>query len=1068
MHKGPERGLFCRNPTPDVGTRVSDLVFTVDVDTKDAIASINNYFETVKQGAKNAGQALRAELGDRNQEVDVVLNFKNGKIVAQEMKRVETTTDKVAQAYKAVNGELGKTPAALKTTLRVLQDLRSRTVKYYKDSSTKAKLVSEDWKTLTNRIVETKKQLNEVASLSVAQKMSAGWTGLIEKLTIANLAANAIQSAFNSLTKAISATISTGLEMEQLSLVLKGFTGSVVAAETAMASFIDIAVKTPLDVQQVAQAGKTLLAFGISAEEAMMATERLAIVAGATGGDLNNLSRNLGQISAQGRAYTRDLNQFAVQGIPIYQELANVMGVSVEKVREMAEEGQVGLSEVTAALKNMTKEGSAFKQISDEMQNTWQGQIEAMVSSMQVFSGSLVEAVRDFDNTFGAPIQKTLKLVADLFAALAKNMNLVTQAAAAMAVGIATVSALLVAINIGPIIAGLVALAGKYYALAAAAWASAKALAATLGLTGPAGWAILAAGVAAAGVAFAALRNSAEQTINPLNDARESIMLMNGEVDPSKMTAWGSEVTSLQTKSRQLKEDIDQLSAVYKLYSEQGLHNKEVSDKLAQKKKELLEVERALKALVESGGGRTEEVRQLQEALLAQQQYNQAKRDELKAAQDLANDKRAAYEQEKTELSDLQGILNQRYSEEQDRIKERISIQKEAISEEKAAYNDAKAVMKDRHDSEMSLLDQKYDRVLDIIQAEIDGLNQKSPAEQALYDLRKKELQEKLKSAELTQKEKLEIQAQLERMQRREKIEQLRAQKKQTELQKENEITAAKNRQLAEEQNLKKEHESRMGVLEAGLQQEEQSLVKINAEQAALNKKLEEANDPTLKQYKTLNEILVAVQKQIKEVDTAKNSYDRAERAAADLTTEIEDGAKAAKDLQIQLSEAIKKQNQLTAAANRTASAQSSSNNRNDRRGTAFARAEGGPVTGGTAYQVNELGKEAFLSASGRLSMINAPAYGKWRAPSSGTVIPAHLTKQLDVPSGGIDLSSAPAHNSAKISSGNSLSGLIRAIHGLAGGDNIQNSVTIQSATPTQTASDMLVQLNRIKRRRIR
>lgn len=61
----------------------------------------------------------------------------------------------------------------------------------------------------------------------------------------------------------------------------------------------------------------------------------------------------------------------------------------------------------------------------------------------------------------------------------------------------------------------------------------------------------------------------------------------------------------------------------------------------------------------------------------------------------------------------------------------------------------------------------------------------------------------------------------------------------------------------------------------------------------------------------------------------------------------------------------------------------------------ANARALGGPVKGGSMYQVNELGREAFLSSTGRLSMINKPAYGMWRAPSSGVVLPANVTEQI-------------------------------------------------------------------------
>ena len=107
------------------------------------------------------------------------------------------------------------------------------------------------------------------------------------------------------------------------------------------------------------------------------------------------------------------------------------------------------------------------------------------------------------------------------------------------------------------------------------------------------------------------------------------------------------------------------------------------------------------------------------------------------------------------------------------------------------------------------------------------------------------------------------------------------------------------------------------------------------------------------------------------------------------------------------------------------------------------------------------MGKEAFLSASGKLSMINAPSWGSWKAPASGTVIPAHLTKHLDIPSGGININSAAPKAAA--ATGN-MTGLVRAIHGIAnGGDSIQNNVTIQTANPNQTANSVMTQLAKLR-----
>ncbi len=60
------------------------------------------------------------------------------------------------------------------------------------------------------------------------------------------------------------------------------------------------------------------------------------------------------------------------------------------------------------------------------------------------------------------------------------------------------------------------------------------------------------------------------------------------------------------------------------------------------------------------------------------------------------------------------------------------------------------------------------------------------------------------------------------------------------------------------------------------------------------------------------------------------------------------------------------------------------------------ARFAGGGVQGGQDYTVNELGPEAFLSATGTLSRIRAPQYGHWVAPSRGMVLPANVTAHLD------------------------------------------------------------------------
>jgi tape measure domain-containing protein len=90
----------------------------------------------------------------------------------------------------------------------------------------------------------------------------------------------------------------------------------------------------------------------------------------------------------------------------------------------------------------------------------------------------------------------------------------------------------------------------------------------------------------------------------------------------------------------------------------------------------------------------------------------------------------------------------------------------------------------------------------------------------------------------------------------------------------------------------------------------------------------------------------------------------------------------------------------------------------------------GGEVTAGQQIRVNELGKEGFLSRGGQLSQINVPANATWRPPSSGTIIPAHMWKQINAPSGHVrSAEGSVGVMTARATSGaTDLSGIVRRI----------------------------------------
>lgn len=140
-------------------------------------------------------------------------------------------------------------------------------------------------------------------------------------------------------------------------------------------------------------------------------------------------------------------------------------------------------------------------------------------------------------------------------------------------------------------------------------------------------------------------------------------------------------------------------------------------------------------------------------------------------------------------------------------------------------------------------------------------------------------------------------------------------------------------------------------------------------------------------------------------------------------------------------------------------------------------RAIGGPVTGGETYTVNELGREMFMSRAGTLSEIRTKPYGDWRAPSSGTVIPAHIAQQVrearEASKANANLTQLSRATSVTTNNYNQMGlqpALLGALRDLGASSNapVTNNVQITSANPINDASRVLADLQRLRAMRRR
>lgn len=133
--------------------------------------------------------------------------------------------------------------------------------------------------------------------------------------------------------------------------------GSAENTAAVLAQLKQYAAATPFDLPELADNAKLLMAYGLEAKDAVEFTKRLGDAATVTQVPLDRLALNFGQIISMGRAYTVDLRQFAMAGIPIFEALAEVTGKTSREIREM---DLIPSDLVVQAFRKMTEEGGKF------------------------------------------------------------------------------------------------------------------------------------------------------------------------------------------------------------------------------------------------------------------------------------------------------------------------------------------------------------------------------------------------------------------------------------------------------------------------------------------------------------------------------------------------------------------------------------------------------------------------------------------------------------------------------------------------------------------------------------
>lgn len=227
--------------------------------------------------------------------------------------------------------------------------------------------------------------------------------------------------------------VQTRGQFQQLEIAFTTMLKSGTQAKGLMDRLIDTAAKTPFDLSGIASSAKQMLAYGSTVDNVVDELVMLGNVASGVGAPLQDIAYLYGTLRTQGRAYTVDIRQFAGRGIPIYEELAKVLGVTKDEVSNLVTEGKVGFAEVEKAFQNMTGKAGTYYNLMQEQSKSLTG----MISNMgDAWEQSLNKLGADNQDVFAGAIESATYM--------AEHLDDILRILKAVAIGYGSVKAAIV------------------------------------------------------------------------------------------------------------------------------------------------------------------------------------------------------------------------------------------------------------------------------------------------------------------------------------------------------------------------------------------------------------------------------------------------------------------------------------------------------------------------------------------------------------------------------------------------------------------------------------------------
>ena len=183
--------------------------------------------------------------------------------------------------------------------------------------------------------------------------------------------------------------------IEDLRVTFTQMTGDAEQAGQILDDLWHDAANGAVGLEEMAATAKPLLNVFSDSASIREWSRRFADIATGSGVAADQLSKVFSRAMAIGKIDSRAIDTLARQGIPIYQELAAIIGTTTEAVQDMVKKGLVSADQYAAAFRRMTDEGGKYYNLSSQLSNTSAGSWGTMLENINRVAAKLGEPINE-------------------------------------------------------------------------------------------------------------------------------------------------------------------------------------------------------------------------------------------------------------------------------------------------------------------------------------------------------------------------------------------------------------------------------------------------------------------------------------------------------------------------------------------------------------------------------------------------------------------------------------------------------------------------------------------------